>query len=65
MAHQSGRRRTPIAPPPEKQLHLVQTRVNDECDKAIKDRASATGLSTASWLRMFLYEQLGVTPKKE
>lgn len=71
MANHPGRRRSPPAPGPEPEpgdnphRHLIQTRVNDQCEKEINSRADAAGLRPGPWLRMFLYEHLGITPKKE
>jgi hypothetical protein len=69
MAHPPGRRKTPPpAPDPEPEnehRHLIQTRINDGCRDEINERSRAAGLRPGPWLRMFLYEQLGVTPKKE
>lgn len=66
MANHPGRRKiSPPAAAPEGPRHLIQTRVNDQCEEEINRRCEATGLSQASWLRMFLYEQLGITPKKD
>lgn len=64
MAHPPGRRK--VTPPPEPaELHLVQTRVNQECEDKINDAAAALGLRPGTWLRMHLYNHFGITPTKE
>lgn len=70
MAHLTGRRKiappaATVADPENEHRHLYQTRVNDSCSAEINQRARAAGLRPGPWLRMFLYEHLGITPKKD